>query len=176
MPLRIVVDASFIIGLREISALHLLIEASKRMNIKFIIPDGVLVEVSRKANSDTGKIVEAIGDGIIEKRTPHRDEFEKLRNRYPRLGRGELEAITIAKSGSYSDCILLLDDGDARKLASSSEVEFHGLIWFLEQCCHRKVLDKNRTLDLLNKIEHSSFRIKKQQIEKAKQRIRDFAE
>lgn len=170
----IVVDSAFMIALGEISALHLLFENPKKMNIMFVIPDWVFREIFRKEHPYDKQIKEAIKIGSIQKISPPQDEYEKLRNRNPSLGRGELEALTIAKCGMYSNCILLFDDGDARKSASRYGFKYHGLIWFLENCCYCNVLDKNETLHLLEKVECSSFRIKKHYIQEAKQRIRNL--
>lgn len=167
MQSKLVINSTVLIALEELSLLSLLSQFTESTDFRFVIPENVFKEVS-KGNPMSTKILK---NNRFDKLSANREELNKLRNRYPNLGNGELEVITIAKCDENRNCIILTDDKIARSKAVYLGLVVHGTIWFLEQCCNSGILSKEKTLRLFEIIGHSNFRIDKKIILEAKQRI-----
>ena len=168
-----IVDATSLICLQELSAIDILLRATKLMDITVIIPDSVWNEVKRDPLDR--EIADTLRTCKVKRVAAKRSEFERLRNRYPRQGKGELEAICLAKDNSLRNCVVLLDDRGARKIANDFGIEHHGLLWFVEQCCKNKALEVSEALDILNRITDTDFRVSDELIAKTKAAIQDLS-
>ena len=169
---NIILDASSIICIKEIKAQNLFKKICKCNNLNVIIPNAVYVEINRKTLNKL--VINMVKKGFIKKSKPPYSIYTELKRRYPRLGVGELEAIAIAKSNIYQDCIIIFDDSEATKTASKLNLVSHGLIWFLKKCFLNKILTKEEVLTLLLKIEKSNFRIKPSIIKNTKRSIEKY--
>jgi predicted nucleic acid-binding protein len=84
----------------------------------------------------------------------------------PLLGKGEYEVITYAQirlQNGDTSFVFILDDGVARNLVKrilpALVSHMKGTVGFLGYCALQKVLDKNRTIQLLTAIGKSKFRV-----------------
>lgn len=99
---------------------------------------------------------------------PNDPSIELLR---PLLGKGEHEVITFAhicRLNGDSTFLFILDDGVARDLVRrilpALVSHMKGTVGFLGFCAIRKVLEKNETINLLNIIGRSKFRVNRSTI------------
>jgi predicted nucleic acid-binding protein len=163
---KLIFDTTSLICLVEISALDLIFQASNKLGYSIILPKSVWTEFR---NNPFGE--QEFKSRQIKIITSEQNELEHLKNRHPSLGKGELEAIIIAKDARYGNCIAILDDKKARNVACNLQVKHHGLLWLIEHCCKNNMLKLETALSLLDRIESSNFRVEKNLICEYKRKI-----
>jgi predicted nucleic acid-binding protein len=116
----VVVDTSVILVLAKISLLHLL----RDLDGPVIVPASVVAEALDDAHAEAVEslsIREAIGAGwLMVERDPEAD------TRFAALGRGERAVIALAIATSAS--LVLIDDRDARRAATSLGLRVSGAV------------------------------------------------
>lgn len=114
----VVVDSSVLITLARIGRLELL----HRMTGVVHIPEAVFVEVVQKGAGRPGSTELAQADWVLRQDVRDVAAVDRLR---ARLGRGESEAIVLAKELGAD--ILVIDDAAARHVAEAGEQRVVGL-------------------------------------------------
>jgi len=152
---KFIVDASFLILLNNQNRLDLIKKCVDRCNI-FYIPKNVEDEIH---NFDEIKNIINNKDKYICNMVPDDKIFNRIYNRYPSLGKGEISVMSLYLEKLDYDYCCLLDDDKARIIAESQNIKKHGSIWFIEKCYYWGFLSQNDALDFLNEVKSSPFRI-----------------
>ena len=92
----VLLDACFIIGLRDCGKTHLLLEVAQRLSWNMYIPKAAYEECIAK--KDDQILCKMISEGTIIICESPPDIFSKYRNRYSSLGDGEIDALAFALS------------------------------------------------------------------------------
>ncbi len=79
-------------------------------------------------------------------------EYERLKASYPYLGKGELEALAIAKK---KGCILAVNDQKAFEVSLKEEITSINVHTILRALLKKKILTKEEVSTLINKLEES---------------------
>lgn len=79
-------------------------------------------------------------------------EYERLKALYPYLGKGELEALAIAKKRGY---ILAVNDQKAFEVALKEEITSVNIHTILKALLKKKILNKEEISVLINRLEES---------------------
>lgn len=124
------------------------------------IPIGVYNELKRPTFDTVKKYVDK---KIIKLLDPiPRNEIKKLKDRHPNLKNGELEVILwgINFSTSGKKCYCVLDDDQARKVATKKEILFTGTKGLIKHMGKKGVINSKDAVLLIKELENSNFRIK----------------
>lgn len=141
----IIADSSILICFANAKKLNLL----KDVTGKIIIPEAVYQEIAVKGKPGADKIL--VSDWIEAKTIKTK---EIVRNLPPHLGKGEKEAIILAKE---LDGFLLIDDPSGRKEAERLGIKFTGTLGILQEAQAKKLIDKVRPI--LDELMASGLRI-----------------
>ncbi len=114
----VVVDSSVLITLARIGRLELLHRTADVIRV----PEAVFVEVVQKGAGRPGSAEVAQADWILRQSVLDRTSVDQLS---ARLGRGESEAIVLAKELGAD--LLVIDDAAARRVAEAGEQHVVGL-------------------------------------------------
>jgi predicted nucleic acid-binding protein len=159
--LKLVLDASVIIAFfRELDDGQFLYALTKK-GFEIYVTDGVIVEV--KKEPELSRLRQAICEGWIGSKSVEKHEFDRLKNVYPMLDYAEVEVlICCLRFRSYDEeycCVL--DEGPGRKIADSLNLAKTGTLGLLKILEDNKIIDTECTEKLLNKLEQSTFRLRK---------------
>lgn len=169
MTFHFIPDASFFICLDEIDEIELLNPVISECN-NFIITQEVMGEVT-----DFADIVNVINN-MNKFHTGYSSSPQSIQtyqNAIPNLGQGELSVISCYLNCGKNTCCAILDDDKPRKKAKSLGLTYHGTVWFIEECYRNGHLEKERAVEILNKIRKTEFYIDQKILDEAISRIRD---
>ena len=151
----LVSDTSVLIDLKR----GALLEASFRLAFRFIVPDLLYErELKNWGGEDLirlGLVVEALdGEGVALALA--------YRKRAPALSLPDCFALALAQIHSW---ILLSGDSALGQLATEEAVEYHGVLWLLDQMCEANVVSIQELYDGLTAIsQHPRCRLPKPEI------------
>jgi len=150
----IVSNASPLIYLSKITKLDFL----KEKFGKVLLPKRSYAEIvgGKGLFSEVDKIEEAIKEGWIEISEVKDKEMNKLKTTFPNLGAGEIESIVVSKEKNLP---VLLDDSYARRIAEALGRDVHGTIFVILKAFENKLISKEETIKLINKLIEEGFRI-----------------
>lgn len=114
-------DACFMIGLRDCGKLALLPKVAKLLSWKLIIPEAAYAECTAK-KSTSSQIKKLVSNKSVEVRQAPPDVLSKLQNRYANLGKGEIEALAFAVSCKEENDRAIVITSDQRPCKVASEL------------------------------------------------------
>lgn len=161
-----VLDASSIILFSlELSKPELFSEI-KNINGRLLIPEGVIEEL--KDNVTRSTLERLLTEGTLEKYNEiiSNEEMQSIKNRFPHLGKGELEILVIhnhyTRKGQKIKCVI--DDAKAYKAASVLGANLSRSISLIRLLKENNKITKQDLLKIAKIILDSSFRIDKKTI------------
>jgi len=116
----VLLDACFVIGLRDCNKTFLLPKVAPLLSWKVYIPNAVYKECTVRASDQN--LDELIANGSVIPCQSERDVFEKIRERYPNLGIGEIDALAYATSCDKRKGAVLMITSDQRPIKVASEL------------------------------------------------------
>jgi predicted nucleic acid-binding protein len=131
----------------------------RQMNSVVIIPTGVKDEITL---DPAMTVVDGYcTKGDYKNRSPDTGRYNTLKNRYPNLGRGELEVMALAQEliDEGEDPLCVLDDGLARKTANSLGLRYTGIIGILKRLKDSGKISRQECINIATTLEQSPFRI-----------------
>ena len=160
----LVSDTSVLVDLERGS----LLEASFRLPFRFIVPDLLYERELKNYGGEElirlGLIVEELdGDGV--------GRAIAYRRRAPALSLPDCFALVLAQTRSW---VLLSGDGALRQIAADEAVEWHGVLWLLDQMHNSDVVSSRQLHDGLTSIaKHPRCRLPKSEI---RRRLNSYSE
>ena len=155
-----ILDSSVLfLFLDDISEVQCFIELSKKGE-DLVIPQSVYDEVIDEKNN---MIINSLISTDVIKIANNVSNIEEkyLKNRFPNLGKGEINVLAYGKSlhnrGIVYQCIL--DDKNARKASERLGLTLSGSIGLLNHLKNENILDKEKMAEIVSKIKSSPFRI-----------------
>ena len=132
---------AFYTELNEPDMLHKFIELGYELRI----PESVFKEIENGRTSDTLKSNIANGNIEIIASLPEK-EILHFKNRYPYLGKGEIEVILLwlKLKTSVDKNFCIIDDKKARKIAEKHNVVFTGTIGLIELLLKKQAINKDK--------------------------------
>jgi predicted nucleic acid-binding protein len=161
--LKLVLDASVIIAFfRELDDGQFLHALTKK-GFEIYVTDGVIAEV--KKEPELSRLRQAIHEGWIGSKSVEKHKFDRLKNLYPMLDYAEIEVLIccLGLRSCNEEYCCVLDEGAGRKIASSLGLAKTGTLGLLRILKDTKLIDNECMEKLLNKLEQSTFRLRKQQ-------------
>ena len=152
MTYNFIIDSSCIILLIEIEEYEILLHLLCCGN-KIILTNQVIEEINNKIDFLVKNIKK---NGLIAS-DPDINLFNYLYNRYPNLGKGEISVLTIAIKRTYENSICILDDKKARYVAQKMNINHHGTLWLIDYLHKNKIIEKEKSINILEKIKNSIF-------------------
>jgi predicted nucleic acid-binding protein len=159
--LKLVLDASVIIAFfRELDDGQFLYALTKK-GFEIYVTDGVIAEV--KKEPALSRLKQAIHERWIESKSIEKHKFNSFKNAYPMLDYAEVEVLICClgfRSCNEEYCCVL-DEGPGRKIAESLDLSKTGTLGLLKILNDTKIIDSECMEKLLNKLEQSTFRLKR---------------
>jgi len=154
--LLILDSSAFIAFYEELNTPKILCKAVD-FGFDIAIPNSVLEEIKKgktfiKAKGNINKEIKVVCNC--------NDDIEKMRNRYPFLGDGEIDVIlhgAYFKSRNKEYCCIL-DDKKARRLAEEMKVNFMGTKGMLVFFKDKGLILEGELKDFLDRLENDKFR------------------
>jgi predicted nucleic acid-binding protein len=159
--LKLVLDASVIIAFfRELDDGQFLYALTKK-GFEIYVTDGVIVEV--KKEPELSRLRQAIREGWIGSKSVETHRFDRFKNVYPMLDYAEVEVLICCLSfnSHNEEYCCVLDEGAGRKIADSLNLVKTGTLGLLKILEDNKIIDTECMEKLLNKLEQSTFRLRK---------------
>ena len=152
----VISNASPLIYLAKANRIHLL----KDLFEKIIIPTEVYNEVvtrGLKDNFSDARLVEsAVKEGWIEVVKLSESTRKNVLD-FEELDYGEIAVLKLA--GTYPDCLILIDDASARKIAESLGYKVKGTLYVILLATRRKIISEKTAYEIINSLVSSGFRI-----------------
>jgi predicted nucleic acid-binding protein len=162
--LKLVLDASAIIAFfRELDDGQFLYALTEK-GFEIYVTDGVIIEVTKEP--ELSRLKQAIHRGWIKSESIEKRKFDSFKNLYPMLDYAEVEVLIccLAFKSRNEEYYCVLDEGPARKIADALRLSKTGTLGLLKILNYNEIIDSETMEKLLNKLEHSTFRLKKQQL------------
>ena len=124
-----------------------------------VIPNYVFSEILDKKSVNICKKMISKGELKISNLNSLQeiDDFQKT---YPYLGKGEVDSMLhFQKLSKKHKVYCIIDDGRARKVAKSKNINFTGLLGLLKILNDRKILNNSEYDNIIYKLKKSNFRI-----------------
>jgi len=161
----VVLDACFLILLRDTGRLDLLGKVSGPMDWSYYVPEAVYGEAT--ARMPEGLAVKRLTEDGTMSRCVAPDELcSRLSVRYPRLGRGEVEALAYAATerDRGEDVLVVSDDGKAEKAAEQLGLEIIGTLDFLGSCNKTGVMSGYEIRGYLSVLKSRNFEAREEEL------------
>ncbi|GJL65800.1 MAG: DUF3368 domain-containing protein [Nitrospirales bacterium] len=142
----LVLDSSSLITLTRINQLSLL----QNLADQTLIPSEVYQEVVNSGKDRPGALAVQKANWLIKKTSTDVSALNRLGQR---LGRGETEAIVLAKE--FSGSIVVLDDALARRIAREERVNVVGTVGLLIHAKHKGLLSSLKPI--LQELKQAGF-------------------
>lgn len=149
----VLLDACFIIGLRDCNKTFLLPKVASLLSWKLHIPNAVYKECI--ARSVDPNLSEMMSSGLVIPCQSKRDMFQKIRDRYPSLGNGEIDALAYATSCDKTDDPVMMITSDQRTIKVASELSVKTLttLDFFKNVYKLKLMTKEEIHELIPLLE-----------------------
>ena len=161
--MKLVLDTSVIIAFfTEINDGQFLYALTKK-DFEIYVTDGVIAEVNKEPA--LSRLRQAVHDGWIKSKSVEKHIFDNFKNANPMLDYAEVEVL-ICCSGFKScneEYCCVLDEGAGRKIADSLHLSKTGTLGLLKIMNDTKIIDGECMKKLLNRLEQSTFRLRRQQ-------------
>lgn len=161
---RLLVDASYLIGLAKAGGLDIL----HRSPFRVATTDVVLEEVVDPQFTETSLLEEAAEQDWLEVLSPPTSEDRSP----PSLGPGDASLFLVRDETD----LLVLDDGPARRLARAKGWPLTGTIGLLVASARRDWVDAREALRLLETLTETDFRLTVDLYRRARQRIEEASD
>lgn len=134
---------------------------AKSLDILIVLLSGIKLSITPKIKDELSIPLEyghSFPEDIFRKFDliiPDKDdyvEYERLKSLYPYLGKGELEALAVAKKKGY---ILAVNDHKAFEVALKEKITPVNVHIILKTLLKKKILNKEEISALINKLEES---------------------
>ena len=112
----VLLDACFIIGLRDVGKLALLGKVAQLLNWSLLIPEDAYSECTFKTDERSIEIQKLISTQVVKTCQPPADILEEFRNRYLGLGKGETAALAFAFSCKQKNDPVIVITSDQRPI------------------------------------------------------------
>lgn len=148
---RAVLDACFLIALRDCKRLDLLTEVAEELSWKLVACEAVYAESTVKAALSL-QLKQMVSDSIIEVPKIVPDTLLKMRARYPSLGAGEIESLSYAVQRKDEDGeppLLFSDDRRARKAATDLGIPTVSMLDFLKKIHRHGIMTSDEIREFL---------------------------
>lgn len=142
-------DACFVIGLRDCRKTFLLPRVASLLSWRLYIPEAAYNECTAKtADPDLCKM---IADGFIIRCASQRSTLERIHDRYPSLGKGEVDAIAYAVSCSKANQSVIVITSDQRPIKVASELGIKTLttLDFFKKVYELKIMSREEMYALI---------------------------
>lgn len=152
-------DADFIIHLRQMGCSQILIDMATKNNWTILLPQKAKLEATRKQSLDPA-LQAQIGNGFIKEVSCNRLTFDNLKVLHANLGEGELESLSIAYDcldNRLTSYLILSDDTKARNRAKDYQIPSADTLVFLALANHLGLLPKQKVMDYLKSLAKHSF-------------------
>lgn len=149
----VLLDACFIIGLRDCNTTLLLPKVADLLSWKLYIPTAAYKECTAKTVDP--KLREMISNGSVIPCQSKRDMFEKIRNRYPSLGNGEIDALAYATARNKGNDLVIMITSDQRTIKVAGELGVKTLttLDFFKKVYELKLMTKEEMYALIPLLE-----------------------
>ena len=159
--MKLVLDTSVIIAFfRELDDGEFLCALAKK-GFEIYVTDGVMTEV--KKEPEVSRLREAIFEGWINSKSIEKQKFDKFKDVYPMLDYAEVEVLICCLTFKFcnEEYCCVLDEGAGRKIADSLNLVKTGTLGLLRILTDNGIIDTYCEEKLLNKLEQSTFRLRK---------------
>lgn len=153
-------DANFIINLKEIECSYLLSHVSKKLGWTYYLTPKVKEESTVQSPLDL-EIVSQIQEGIIVNISCNKMTFNFLKGIYGGLGDGELEAISIINDcidKTFSQYLFFSNDNKAVARAEELGMKSQGILTFLKLCNDYNIISKQEVIKYVSKLKNFTIK------------------
>jgi len=153
----VLLDACFVIGLRDCDKTFLLPKIASLLSWKVHIPNAVYDECTAKTVDPN--LCEMIENGQIILCQSERGLLKKIRERYPSLGNGEIDALAYATSHNDGTDSVMMITSDQRTIKVASELGVKTLttLNFFQKVYELKLMTKKEIYELIPLLEKSMW-------------------
>jgi len=146
----VILDACFMIGLRDIGQLTLLPKVAQALNWLFFIPEAAYSECTFKAERST-EIEALVASHTVQRCQPPSDILTGFSNRYFGLGKGETAVLAYAFACQQNNGLPIVITSDHRpiKIAQALDIETITVLDFLKKAYDLQLLLKQEVLALI---------------------------
>src|SRR3989344_3130349 len=141
-------------NLNDVSIINKLI----KLGYSLYVPDGVVKEILNEP--EKGNLMSLLGHKIINLNDLDEQSIQKFRDRYPQLGKGEVEVILFGQIflGENKKFYCIIDDQIARKCAEQKGLKCTGTIGLLLKLNEKGVIGKEELNENFKTLENKGFR------------------
>ena len=150
-------DACFIIGLRDVNKIRLLPKVASLLSWKVYLPKAAYDEcVAKTADPYLSKMM---SNGLVSLCQSRHDIFERIRDRYPSLGKGEIDALAYAISCDKKNDSVTMVTSDQRtiKIANELNVKTLTTLDFFKKAYELKLMTKQEIHNLIPLLERTMW-------------------
>ena len=161
----VVLDACFLILLRDTGRLNLLGMVSESMDWCYYVPEAVYLEATARM-PEVSAVEQLVGDSVVNRCVAPDPLCNNLSARYPRLGRGEVEALAYAltEKDRGEEVLVVSDDGRAEKAAERLGLEIVSTLDFLGSCHVSGVMSGDEVRGYLPLLKSRNFEVKEEEL------------
>jgi len=155
----LVLNASVVIELMEMSLVEALALYKQREGLELLVPTQVEGELDRRSRDI---LYDLVREGLLKLCAPPENLFKQLRSVYLGLGDGELGVLALALhlNSMGVNATPVLDDRRARKVAERDlELAPHGTVWLVKQMAETSSLDRSKAINIIRSLRDRGFYI-----------------
>jgi len=147
----VVLDACFLIGLRDVGKLALLGEVAQSLNWSLLIPEDAYTECTLKTDERSAEIKRLISSTMVKTCQPDPKTLQEFSNRYLGLGKGETAALAFAFSCKQKNDPVIIITSDHRpiRVAETLGIQTITTLDFFTKAYQLKLMSQQEVTDLV---------------------------